>query len=1761
MPSLKSVLRLAAVAGMAACSAFADDWLNLATISMTDPVTPKLSNRHVCYTDGRDIRCDSPSLYVTTGGLVGINTTNPTTQLEVNGTVSATSFVGDGSGLTNLSVSGDRIVSGTLAAIANSGGYVSLTTGGMTWGYFGSAASYLPNMGIGSAPVDTILTVSGTDLASFTGTTALQPLTLKGGGTLGNWRGIDFRTYGSWPIGRIGLQFATGGSYMAFGTSNNYANGVTNQALTIDPQGRVGVGNPVPTATLQVSGSFVVSETGQVTSATLYAGSGKVGVGTVTPATALDVSGALGSIWVRQGSGGPLATAAGNGLKIESNPNGGAIVAYDYGGGGGKNLALNSGGANVGVGNNTPKARLDVTGSISASDAIQVSGSSLTCSSGLKGAIRYSNTSSTIEYCQGTAWVSMGPSATNVPAFSAYRSSNQTVTANTWTKVQLSSENFDTQNNFDSTTNYRFQPLVAGKYIISGGVACGSTSGYCASAIYKNGTTYLQGTSYSTATAANSSVVAVIDMNGSTDYVELYVYSASTTVMGGSVNLQFSGSLIASGNSTTSGGGSATPAGSTGDIQYNSSGALAADTGIFTYASGLLKAPIISATTQVQAPSVSLTTAGTTWGYLQSGGSYLPTLSASLVSSSNISSTYVQIQSATTVLACNSGLAGAMRYTSGTMQVCDGSNWGNIGIGIPTGTIAAFATASCPNGWSEYTSGRGRFLRGIDNGAGNDPDGTRSPGATQADEFKAHTHTVGLTSENVTGSNYTANTGSWWRNAYTQTTSSAGGSETRPKNVAVTFCRYDGYQSQLQTGVATLASLSDVSVAGASNGKVLTYSNGTWVASTTSAGTAVPASSTGAIQFNVNNQLAGDTSNLFWDDANNRLGIGTNTPTEGLTVMVSGSALNPLSVANGNPTAYSQVVYNANNRVYSAGVGNSGAGLGLANKFFIYDSTSGTVRLAIDTNGKVGIGTVTPSAALEISQAVAGIRLSAAGGAFDINADNSASNGLRIFEGNNVRFQLVGGKTGISKTTPLATLDVGGTISSSDAVQIGASSLTCGSGLKGAIRYSNTSNTLEYCNSQSWASLGPSPTALPYLRLTYSGSLARYNVVPFSVAESGGGASWSSNKFTAAVPGVYLVTIGGDALGASNHSVAIRKNGSNFVVPWSANSSTTKSGTASAAISTFLNAGDYIDFYYDHDDGTKTLTSAFASFAYISTGSSSSGGSATPAGSTGDIQFNSGGALTADTGQLYWDATNNRIGIGTSTPSAPLQVAGTSGVAQVQLGTASNGMQINVFDGVTTYLQGTGAPGQNLGFGTQNFGNLYFMTSNTTKMALDTSGNLGIGVTTPRNKLDVLTSSEPYTDAGAGYGGFRIVTGTGSATDEALIFGVHDTDYSWIQPVKPGAAYRNLALNPNGGNVGIGTVYPSGTLHVVGAPVYFQANAGASTSGYSALSMLNKAGKEMFKIQSEWGTDDSGIFFMTDGNDNGATSNRRMVLQRSTGNLGIGVWSPGSAIDVYRSGLAGMALMGGGDGSNFSGISLKSDEATDKQWWIYHSQGTLNSFGLAYYNGSGWTNPFSILPGGNVGVGTLAPAARLDVVSSTAGVAVARFQNGTGACTFTPAASGSGTWSCSSDARLKKDVADSVGSALDWLSDMRIRDYTMRADNSRQTGVVAQELLLTHPEMVHMGMDGFYTVDEPGIWKLVKAIQELKADNDNMVSRTKAVEAGAEAVWSGQFGLIEELKKVKTENAELRGLMQGANDNIAAMRKELDSLKRAVSAR
>lgn len=112
----------------------------------------------------------------------------------------------------------------------------------------------------------------------------------------------------------------------------------------------------------------------------------------------------------------------------------------------------------------------------------------------------------------------------NGPAFAAYQSSAQSaLTASTWTKISLQAEDFDTASCFDSTTNYRFTPNVAGYYQITGSLQINGTTSQMLVAIYKNGVqhrigNYFIGTSF----APTANVCALVFLNGSTDYVELW---------------------------------------------------------------------------------------------------------------------------------------------------------------------------------------------------------------------------------------------------------------------------------------------------------------------------------------------------------------------------------------------------------------------------------------------------------------------------------------------------------------------------------------------------------------------------------------------------------------------------------------------------------------------------------------------------------------------------------------------------------------------------------------------------------------------------------------------------------------------------------------------------------------------------------------------------------------------------------------------------------------------------------------------------------------------------------------------------------------------------------------------------------------------------------------------------------------------------------------------------------------------------------------
>lgn len=117
-------------------------------------------------------------------------------------------------------------------------------------------------------------------------------------------------------------------------------------------------------------------------------------------------------------------------------------------------------------------------------------------------------------------------SAGNVIAVSVYSNAATTLWSGIWTKVIFHTEEFDITDCYDLATTNRFQPDMAGYYSINACVGGTNTSANISTAIYKNGTRYKYN-GYTNSLSSNS-VSALVFLNGTTDYVELYARSSGS---------------------------------------------------------------------------------------------------------------------------------------------------------------------------------------------------------------------------------------------------------------------------------------------------------------------------------------------------------------------------------------------------------------------------------------------------------------------------------------------------------------------------------------------------------------------------------------------------------------------------------------------------------------------------------------------------------------------------------------------------------------------------------------------------------------------------------------------------------------------------------------------------------------------------------------------------------------------------------------------------------------------------------------------------------------------------------------------------------------------------------------------------------------------------------------------------------------------------------------------------------------------------------
>ena len=126
-----------------------------------------------------------------------------------------------------------------------------------------------------------------------------------------------------------------------------------------------------------------------------------------------------------------------------------------------------------------------------------------------------------------------GVGGSTAPYVAVYKSGDQAVSDNTWTKIQFNIELVDSANAFDASTNHRFVPQTAGYYFVDLNVGIGCTGDNTIDkflgSIYKNGSAITGavvtrdwdtvGINYQD--SINTSTI--VQLNGSSDYIEGYV--------------------------------------------------------------------------------------------------------------------------------------------------------------------------------------------------------------------------------------------------------------------------------------------------------------------------------------------------------------------------------------------------------------------------------------------------------------------------------------------------------------------------------------------------------------------------------------------------------------------------------------------------------------------------------------------------------------------------------------------------------------------------------------------------------------------------------------------------------------------------------------------------------------------------------------------------------------------------------------------------------------------------------------------------------------------------------------------------------------------------------------------------------------------------------------------------------------------------------------------------------------------------------------
>jgi hypothetical protein len=257
------------------------------------------------------------------------------------------------------------------------------------------------------------------------------------------------------------------------------------------------------------------------------------------------------------------------------------------------------------------------------------------------------------------------------------------------------------------------------------------------------------------------------------------------------------------------------------------------------------------------------------------------------------------------------------------------------------------------------------------------------------------------------------------------------------------------------------------------------------------------------------------------------------------------------------------------------------------------------------------------------------------------------------------------------------------------------------------------------------------------------------------------------------------------------------------------------------------------------------------------------------------------------------------------------------------------------------------ADGSNLYVGPVGAHGLRLQTNGTTRILIDSSGNVGIANTAPLNKLQIGSGGT------SGFSGNDLMIGNGT---QAMAFYQSATESAWYTNTR-------FALMPSGagatGNVGIGTTTPAHKLDVNGTSIF------RDTLNFGSGALISWTAGYSDGTTQTYNSPSSGSLALV-------TNSSLAIFIKSNQNVGIGTASPSNKLDVI-----GNVLIQGTQGFN----------ATDETASLYIGDSAseiraVYDRGLDFYQNG--THRMRIQGGtGNVGIGMTEPAYKLHVRDAT----------------------------------------------------------------------------------------------------------------------------------------------------------------------------------